>query len=463
VNIPKAGGKVCPLGIPTIRDRIVQEAVRMILEPIYEADFCQHSFGFRPNRSTMHAIKCLTYSVTENKKYFWVIEGDISSYFDTINHRKLMKLLGRRVKDERLLDLIWKFLRAGVMERKLFKDTELGTPQGGIISPLLANVYLHELDKYMQRYTALSLVEKAARRRHGQANYVYVRYADDFVVLSNGTKKQAEQMKEELSKFLSDSLRLNLSMEKTKVTHLNDGFEFLGFRLKRSMCANGIRTRLLIPAGKIRRHLESIKMALDPSTHEDSVELKLQALNRIISGWCRYYQHTSKLGIQFSKLEHVTFWLVAHWLCRKYKISMPNCMRRFYIKGLSLGTTHTRLVKHSSFKRLTWKKGWLTPNPYTTIATIEREDLPEQSPWTGYEARPGWADIRISVLQRDDFTCGLCKARVTYSTAQVDHLNPYRNFKRPVDANRPENLWTLCDECHKRKTQRDRQRESRVQ
>src|SRR5262249_18418756 len=155
------------------------------------------------------------------------------SYFDTVHHRKLMKLLGRRIQDRDLLDLIWKFLKAGVMERTLFQDTSQGVPQGGIVSPLLANVYLHELDQYMAMHTGLSPTEKRQRRQSGQANFAYVRYADDFVILSNGRREHAEVMRETVRRFLAERLRLTLSMEKTRITHLNDGFEFLGFRLQR--------------------------------------------------------------------------------------------------------------------------------------------------------------------------------------------------------------------------------------
>ena len=462
VYIPKPNGKVRPLGIPSIRDRIVQEAVRMALEPIYEAGFSQYSFGFRPNRCTMDAIRAITWATQEHKKYFWIIEGDISAYFDTINHRKLMSLLRKKVKDERLLSLIWKFLRAGVMERRLFKDTKLGTPQGGIISQLLANVYLHELDKYMERYTGISQSEKSVRRRAGHANYAYIRYADDFVILCNGTKEQAHVMRTEVRNFLASDLRLTLAMEKTKVTHLNDGFDFLGFTVQRSMGHNGMKTKVLISSKGLKKHLGAIQVATSPDTHEDSVSLKIKALNRIIAGWCRYYQYTSKAVSQFSKLDRKTFWMMAHWLGRKFKLAMSAVIRRFSQDG-SLRNDEVTLTKHTSFQTQQYKKRFLKPNPYTNQEVIEREELPDDNPWLGFENRPGWADIRRMAMERDNYTCRVCKEPVTPETCEVDHIIPYSRYKRPVDANRLENIWTLCIDCHRRKTESEQRMESRMQ
>jgi group II intron reverse transcriptase/maturase len=461
VYIPNANGKLRPLGILAIRDRIVQEALRMILEPVYEADFSQYSFGFRPNRCTRDAIKCILFSAQASKRFFWVVEGDISSYFDTIHHRRLIKLLRRRVADEKLLRLIRGFLRAGAMEGKLFKDTKRGTPQGGIISPLLANVYLHELDRYMERYTGLSQSEKHRRRRQGLANYIYVRYADDFVVLCNGRKRQAEAIKEELFGFLRDRLRLSLSMEKTKVTHLNDGFDFLGFPIIRTRASTGVKTKVLIPAKAVEKLLQKRQAATDPGTHEDSVVTKLVAINRIIRGWCPYDQYTSKAGTQLGRIQHRLFWLVGRWLGRKLGLRMPQVFRRYYRHG-TWGTEGGSLLLASRFRTRICRSNSRKPNPYTTQASLVRESLPHDTNWTGLEKRPGWADLRLEVLRRDGFTCQLCKRLVTADEAVVDHVRPLRFFKRPVDANYPGNLWTLCPACHEEKTESDRRMESRL-
>jgi RNA-directed DNA polymerase len=463
----KSGGriKMRPLGIPAISDRIVQEALRMILEPIWEADFSRHSYGFRPNRSTKDAVAYLGARLTSGRSmaYGWIIEGDIQSFFDTIKHQKLMRLVEQRIRDKKILSLVWKFLKAEIMEQGTTRHSVLGTPQGGIVSPLLANIYLHELDRYMERYTEINQIDRRRRKGQGLANFLYVRYADDFVVLCDGTKEQAETMRQELYEFLKSELMLELSMEKTKVTHVSEGFEFLGFLIDRDIVGSGKwAPRIRIPTRAVEKVRGKLRAALAPNTHEDSVRLKILGLNRIIGGWCRYYQTTSSPSFYFGKLGHESFELMAHWLGRKYQMSMPRVMRAFR-KGNTLGTGSLTLEMAEDFKAKRHRLQ-VIQNPYTSETPVQRENLdPLGEEWKGTEERKGIQDYKEVVYQREEGICGICRNFVPWDEAEMDHKIPRHRFKPLERGDTLENLWILHREpCHSFKTKRDLQGGGRV-
>ena len=262
VLIPKPGKpEKRPLGIPSTDDRIVQEVIRMILSPIFEAQFKKTSHGFRPGRSCHTAIKMINTSFRESR---WIIEGDIAKYFDTINHGILMDILKKRgIRDGTILKLVESSLKSTIHDKHKITEPILGAPQGGILSPLLSNVYLHELDEYMDElgsefntaktkarvnlaYTRIRDREGAiaARKRripHHMPNdpqykgLKYCRYADDFVIGVNGSRKDAEFIKEKVKEFLKTKLKIQLSEEKTKITSFSNTFTFLGYRFGRAM------------------------------------------------------------------------------------------------------------------------------------------------------------------------------------------------------------------------------------
>ena len=471
VYIPKPNSeKKRPLGIPILLDRIVQEALRMILEPIWESDFSLHSYGFRPNRSTYDAVAYIggRLTGTSGQTYQWVIEGDIASYFDTIPHRRLIKAVKKRVADRDIRNLIWKFLRAGVMHQGTLKETLTGTPQGGIVSPLLANIYLHALDKYIEtKYLSLTEGQRARRRKRGKGNFLYVRYADDFVVLCNGTKAETHAMKKELGEFLS-TMGLTLSEEKTKVTHITEGFDFLGYRVIRQRGTKGnMVPKVLVPKKAIDRFRSKLREMLARHTAEESIGLKIQKLNWLTRGWCEYYRSTSGPSKVFKEIAHELFWDFAHWLGRKYDSNMPAIMRRFR-KGNTFGYgTKTLIMPREYTAKKHLSRTW--HNPYTEKDAVrkEKERMKRESLFSYDnirlgEYRPGEIDLRDEVLLRDGPICARCKKTFNPWEVQVDHIKPYAQFKRPEDADCTDNMQVLCTECHRAKTKIDLKVLSRV-
>lgn len=232
--IPKSPGKYRRLGIPTVADRVVQACLVLVLEPIFEADFHPSSYGFRPRRRAWDAIAEI--QMFASRSYEWVLEGDIKACFDEIDHTALMGRVRRRIGDKRVLTLIKAFLKAGILsEDQVHRQTNTGTPQGGILSPLLANIALEVLDEHLARvWESISptRVDRSRRRRHGLPIYRLVRYADDFVVLVSGTREHAEAMRDQVAAVLAP-VGLRLSPEKTTVVHVDEGFDFLGFRIQR--------------------------------------------------------------------------------------------------------------------------------------------------------------------------------------------------------------------------------------
>jgi RNA-directed DNA polymerase len=294
--------------VPTLKDRTVQMLLKMVLEPIYESDFLNCSNGFRPQRRTQDCIALMDSYINRRNKYYWVIEGDIKGAFDSIHHRILLDLMAKRIGDKHLLRLVERFLKAGIMSGQLFKRTDLGIPQGGICSPLLANIYLHQLDLYWwNKYGNLNRKEKERRRTSKQGNCALIRYADDWLILTNGGKAEALRLKEEFGTFLKEELKLELNSEKTHVTHVNQGFNFLGFHIQRYVSGHDRPKMLVTPAPEnVKKLMLKIKQMTKRKYFQDSPLLKFSALNAVLRGWINYYRPKYRTKIVAStKIEQI--------------------------------------------------------------------------------------------------------------------------------------------------------------
>jgi RNA-directed DNA polymerase len=417
----------------------------------------------------MDAIAVIMPLFNTSNKHYYVIEGDIRSYFDTVHHRKLLSLIKRRIADKDIIDLIWKFLKAGVMEGQLFAKTEQGVPQGGICSPLLANIYLHELDKWAEEKWDLTRSKRQMRRAAKIGNYKMIRYADDFVVVSNGTLAEVRAAKEELKDFLRTSLHLELSEEKTKITHINDGIDFLGFHIQR-----------VKPEGKWVVHLrptekgkERIKKKMKDLTKRGWTWLdeyiQLTRLNALARGWAEYYKHTSLLE-DIEEVTRYVWFRYLQWLMRKHKGARKH----------QLITTKTKVIHDRTRWTATIQEEGVTLDTYQWLPTrteLKRTRYPQKGkagfkhPYI-WEAEPAETDypqgetgpaehlytdtigarsrekeplkmseIKLRVKIRDHFTCQRCGHTGNSCQLQVHH-------RKGLTSHRMQDLETLCQRCH---------------
>jgi RNA-directed DNA polymerase len=320
--IPKRSGKLRSLGIPPLRDRIVQMAAKLVLEPVFEADFCPTSFGFRPGRRAQDAIEQVRFFINAPRSYEWVIEGDVENCFGAIHHGLLMEQVRSRVTDKRVLALIRKFLAAGVMsELGTVTARPSGTPQGSILSPVLASVALSVLDRHFEKaWTARRWHSQRARdRAKGVPSYRMIRYADDFVVLVRGTEAQAHAIKKQTAEFMAEQMRLTLSPEKTAITHVDDGFDLLGFRIVRRPWKGTKRVAITFPCQRaLREVMHRIKTLTTRSTTNLSLNQLIHVLNPILRGWTNYHRHAASSRC-FAYLSHYLWWRVIRWLRKKYE------------------------------------------------------------------------------------------------------------------------------------------------
>ena len=509
VHIPKKNGKTRPLGIPAFEDKLVQEVVRMILEAIYEGHFETTSHGFRPKRSCHTALLHIQKTFSGAK---WFIEGDIKGFFDNIDHDVLVGILRERISDDRFIRLIRKFLKAGYVEDWTFHNTYSGMPQGGIVSPILANIYLDKLDKYVKEY--IRHFDMGTKRRPGKESndlanerkrtvrklkkikdgtekaalvarlkaieqeraafpsgdemdgsyrrLKYIRYADDFILGIIGSKEDVLRIKEDIKSFLSESLALELSEEKTLITHTGKSAKFLGYeitvtrnnhqrrdvqgRLRRTY---GKRVRLnvsmatlrdkLLEYGAMEIKLRNGKEVWKPKCRSglifnDDLEI-LDRYNRETVGFCNYYLIANNCVV-LHNFRYIMEYSMYKTFAGKYRSTVRKINKKyrlnklFTVKYEQKGVIKSRTFYKTSFKRRTTAfNGSCDIEPYS-IADVSRTNLTD----------------RLKAEKCE--LCGATGKLIMHHVRNLKDLKGKESWKRLMSARKRKTI-ALCPSCHR--------------
>lgn len=362
------------MGIPTVADRVVQATLKAVLEPIYETDFKPCSYGFRPNRRAHDAIAEIHYWASKPRNYHWTLEADIEACFDQISHTGLMDRLRVRINDKRVCALVKAFLKSGVMTASGNREETLtGTPQGGILSPLLANIALSVLDDHFDRQWQQEMGsqwQRTKRRRNGQGLWKLVRFADDFVLMVAGERHHAEALREEVAAVLSP-MGLRLSPEKTRVVHIDEGFDFLGFHIRRKR-KRGTQKHFVytMPSRKaVQSVKDKVKAKTFRSTRHMELDELLVSLNRLLRGWANYFRHAASKSA-FNAIDSLAWGRIMRWIRHKYRqgrrgLGMNELRRRFCDRGWRFAHNGAMFTGASSVSVVRYRyRGNTIPTPW---------------------------------------------------------------------------------------------------
>lgn len=509
VHIPKKNGKTRPLGIPAFEDKLVQEVVRMILEAIYEGYFETTSHGFRPKRSCHTALLHIQKTFSGAK---WFIEGDIKGFFDNIDHDVLVGILRERISDDRFIRLIRKFLKAGYVEDWTFHNTYSGMPQGGIVSPILANIYLDKLDKYVKEY--IRHFDMGTKRRPGKESndlanerkrtvrklkkikdgtekaalvarlkaieqeraafpsgdemdgsyrrLKYIRYADDFILGVIGSKEDALRIKEDIKSFLSESLALELSEEKTLITHTGKSAKFLGYEItvtRNNHQRRDVQGRLRRTYGKRVRLNVSMATLRDKLLEYGAMEIKLRngkeiwkpkcrsglifnddleildRYNRETVGFCNYYLIANNCVV-LHNFRYIMEYSMYKTFAGKYRSTVRKINKKyrlnklFTVKYEQKGVIKSRTFYKTSFKRRTTAfNGSCDIEPYS-IADVSRTNLTD----------------RLKAEKCE--LCGATGKLIMHHVRNLKDLKGKESWKRLMSARKRKTI-ALCPSCHR--------------